>query len=371
MTLRLGELLLKEKMITLDQLDEALKSQVFYGIKLGSSLIELGYITETALAKLLSDKLGVPCVSRKELDMVPKELIQDFPRQIVERFHIFPFGFADGQICVAMSDPTDLRAIDEIGFATGYRVKAFIAPDIQISRAQATYFNITRGEARYQQAASQHKKTVVADTVQQPVAVSNPFAAADELLNVSLPTAVEETPKASKAVAGFAHTVTPTYTVDQLSRDFAAARNREDVANVFITYLGQEFSIGALFIIRGTVAVGWRAVSGGERIAGFSDFCLMMSKSSILRDVVESRNYMMGTLISTTENRQILKVLCAPSEASLVAVPVVMLKKVVAVVLVSADTKELEQRLSDLHTLVRKASLAFEMLIIKNKILLT
>jgi hypothetical protein len=79
----------------------------------------------------------------------------------------------------------------------------------------------------------------------------------------------------------------------------------------------------------------------------------------------------MGSLIHTPENRQILKVLNIRPETSLLVLPLVMLNKVVAVVLVTADMDALGRRLVDLQKLVRKASLAFEMLIIKNKILMT
>jgi len=161
------------------------------------------------------------------------------------------------------------------------------------------------------------------------------------------------------------------YTVDSLSLDFAAARSRDDVANVFINYLGQEFTAGALFIVRVTQVIGWRAVNGGERIAGFSELNLLLSKSSVLRDVIESRNFSMGSLINTPENRQILKALNLRPETSLLVLPVIMLNKVVAVVLVTADMDALGRRLAELQKIVRKASLAFEMLIIKNKILMT
>lgn len=79
----------------------------------------------------------------------------------------------------------------------------------------------------------------------------------------------------------------------------------------------------------------------------------------------------MGALINTYENRQIIKVLNIRSETSLLVLPVVMLNKVVAVVLVTVDMDTMGRHLAELQKLVRKASLAFEMLIIKNKILMT
>jgi hypothetical protein len=126
-----------------------------------------------------------------------------------------------------------------------------------------------------------------------------------------------------------------------------------------------------LFIVRPNAAVGWRGVCGGEKFPEFEELSLLLSKPSVLNDVIESRNFSMGTLVNLPENRQILKALHLRSETSLLVLPIVMLNKVVAVVLVTADMEALGHRLTELQKLVRKASLAFEMLIIKNKILMT
>jgi hypothetical protein len=374
MALKLGELLLNEKMVTPGQLEEALKNQVVYGIKLGSSLVEMGYVDEEALARLLSRKLGVPCVGRKELAEVSRELIRNFPRNLVKEHHVVPLKLEGNRLSLAMTDPTDFKAIEEIGFVTGHVVQPYIAPDVQISWALATYYRFSSDQMRYQMVAEQRRKSDAAEPA-KPATITMPgFSETGELLNVTIPAEFE----------GFAALHgdeqddifqwpedAGRYTVDRLSMDFAAAGSRDDVANVFINYLGQEFTAGALFIVRGNRAVGWRGVSGGARVTGFADLNLLLSKPSVLREVIESRNFSMGSLVMTPENRQILKVLNIAPETSLLVLPVVMLNKVVAVVLVTADAEALGRRLTELQKLVRKASLAFEMLIIKNKILMT
>jgi hypothetical protein len=374
MALKLGELLLKEKMITPVQLEEALKNQVIYGIRLGSSLVEMGYVDEEDLSQLLSRKLGVPSVGRKELATVSKKLINSFPAILVKTHHVVPLKLEGNRLCLAMTDPTDFKAIDDVGFVTGHVVVPYIAPDVQMSWALAHYYHISSGQTRYQMVAEQSRKLAESAPV-APATITMPaYTETGELLNVSIPAEFE----------GFAHLHDDVlddlfrlpddmsrYTVDRLSMDFAGARSRDDVGNVFINYLGQEFSTGALFIVRGNRVVGWRGISGRENVAGFADLSLLLSKASVLRDVIESRTFAMGTLVHTPENRQILKILNIRSETPLLVLPVIMLNKVVAVVLVCADMEALGQRLSELQKLVRKASLAFEMLIIKNKILMT
>ena len=374
MALKLGELLLKENMITQDQLDEGLKNQMIYGIKLGSSLIEMGYVNENALASLLSRKLGVPCIGSKELISIPREVIQKLSRDLVEKFYVVPFKLERNRLSLAMSDPTDFKAIEEIGFITGHVIQPFIAADVYISRALAKYYHFSFREARYQQISDLWRKKRVSEPA-EPATITIPsFSETGELLNVTIPAEFEgfaNMPDDELVDMYLLSENLDKYTVDQLSLDFAAARSRDDVANVFINYLGQEFTVGALFIVRGNAAVGWRGVSSNEKIAGFGDLSLLLSKPSVLRDIVENRNFSMGALINTPENSLILKALKIRPETSLLVLPVIMLNKVVAAVLVSADMDALGQKLAELQKLVRKASLAFEMLILKNKILMT
>lgn len=374
MALKLGEILLKEKMITAGQLEEALKNQVIYGIKLGSSLVEMGYVNEDALAKLLSSKLGVPCVGRRELLSIPWDVIKKIPQEMAAKYHVIPFRHERNRISIAMADPTDFKAIDEVGFITGHVITPHIAPDVLISRALSKYYHISSPEARYQQVADLGRRMRTANPA-EPATITIPtFTETGELLNVTIPAEFEgfaNLPGGQPEDLYLQGEQVERYTVDRLSLDFAAARTREDVANVFITYLGQEFSVGALFIVRGAAAVGWRGVTGGERVAGFSDLNLSLTKPSVLREIVESRKFAMGPLLSTPENSLILKTLHIPPEKPLLVLPIIMVNKVVAAVLVSADMDALGTRLAELQKLVRKASLAFEMLIIKNKILMT
>jgi hypothetical protein len=374
MALKLGELLLSEKMITEDQLDEALKIQMIYGIKLGSSLIEMGYIEEETLAHLLGSKLGVPYVGRKELEAVSRELIIKFPRHLVEAYHVVPLRLDGNRLSLAMIDPTDFLAIEEIGFVTGHVVKPYIAADVNISRALAKYYQIISREFRYQQLADQRRKSGIGEVI-KPATMTMPiFTDTGELLNVTIPVEFEGFASVDGDEQEDLYMLSEEvsrYTIDRVSMDFAAAGTRDDVANIFIKYLGQEFGTAALFIVRANAVVGWRGVYGGEKVPDFEEFSLLLSKPSVLFDVITSRNFSMGTLVNLPENRQILNVLHLLSETSLLVLPVVMLNKVVALVLVTADMDALGFRLTELQKLVRKTSLAFEMLIIKNKILQT
>jgi hypothetical protein len=386
MALKLGELLINEGLLTNEQLEEALKCQVIFGIKLGSSLIELGFIDEISLVKLLSKKLGVPAVTQKELTEIPHSIYSLLPSAVAEKYRALPFKLENRRLSVAMSDPTDFKAIDEISFVTGHIIQPFIAPDINVSFALEKYYQIKR-DMRYirvsgggfkrppqtkPEPAQKTAQPLHEKTLHDPIAVT--YQKEDgELLNIEIPAEFEGFGDLPDLPEEF---FTPSdkldrYTIDALSLDFASARERDDIADVFIKYLGQEFSKGGLFIVRGTVAVGWRAIVDGNKVSGFDAVSIELKAQSVLSSVLNESRYFMGPLAATAGNDPIIKALQFTASDIILALPVIMLKKVVAVVIVSAEMEALGKRLQELQKLVYKASLAFEMLIIKNKILMT
>ncbi|MSN25141.1 MAG: hypothetical protein GJV46_04650 [Geobacter sp.] len=377
MAIKLGELLLKEKLITPEQLDEALKSQVIFGVKLGSSLVELGYITDEQLCTFLSQKLGVPFAGPRALSSVPADVLALVPAEMAEKYRVVPIKIDGKKLALAMSDPTDFKAIDEVSFVTGCVIHTYIVPDVRITSALSRLYHI-RGDIRYvrieAEVASKRRISSKDVEIQQPEMIEIPMMSeSGELLNVQIPLEFEgfaHLPEYKESGYSDSNSI-DCYSVDQLSLDFASAKNRDQVADVFVKYLGQEFTVCALFIIRNNTAVGWRGISSGSKIEDLDKLSLLLSKPSVLRDVFESQQFEIGTLIHTPENAQLLKALSISSQTPILVVPVVMHRKIVAAVVVSADMDALGKRLQELQKLVYKASLAFEMLIIKSKIMAT
>jgi hypothetical protein len=373
MELRLGELLLREKLITVKQLEEALKNQVVYGIRLGSALIEMGYVEEDALARMLGEKLGVPIVGRTELSTIPKDVINDFSRAMVVRYHVMPFKLERNRLGLAMTNPNDLKAIEEIAFITGHVVQPFIAPDVHISHAQAKYYRISDGDARYQHIAELKRLKEKKDNEPVETVAISAMTEKGEMLNVLIPAEFEDFASLNDVLNEESSQTQPhaqqrPCNLERICKEFSEASSRDEVADVLIRYIDREFGVGALFVLRGTVAMGWRGVSNGTMIDDIKNLSLMMSKPSVLRDVVETKSFTLGPLINTTENLRILGILALKDDTPLFVVPVIMMGKAVVVALVLADMDDLGPRLSELQNLTRKMALAFEMLIIKNKI---
>ncbi|HIJ80393.1 MAG TPA: hypothetical protein HPP76_01635 [Desulfuromonadales bacterium] len=370
MGVKLGELLISEGLITKEQLEEALKCQVIFGIKLGSSLIEMGFVDESEMVKLLSKKLGVPAATRKDLQEVPFNVYNLLSAQKADQFRVVPFRLENRRLSVAMSDPTDFKVIDELSFITGHIIQPFITPDIYLSFALERYYQI-RSRQRYVRVGGNFKRPVT-PPVQEDIEVSYEKENG-ELLNIAIPAefvgfgSLPDLPEESIQAAE----IIERYTIDQLSLDFSNARERDEIADVFIKYLGQEFDKGGLFIVRGDTVLGWRGISGGLCIEDFDKLSLALKTASVLKNVVEESRFFMGPLPATPGNTPIISALKLEAGDTVLVIPIIMLKKMVAIVIVSADVEALGKRLHELHKLVHKASLAFEVLIIRNKILMT
>lgn len=374
MAVKLGELLLSEKLITPEQLDEALKSQVIFGIKLGSSLIEHGFITDEQLCAVLSRKLGVPAVSRRLLLAARKDVLGQIPAELAGKHRVIPIKIEGKKLALAMADPTDIKAVDEVAFVSGCIVYPFIAPDVYITEALSRFYEI-RGDIRYVMFEGDvavkrtHSRRAKEDQKPQKIEFQV-TSSSGELLNIEIPMEFE----------GFANLPCDEmndtagierYTVDQLSKDLAAATNREQVADAFIRYLGQEFTTVALFILRNNMAVGWKGVSSRKRLEELETFGLSLDRPSAMKGVFETGQHFAGVFDHSPENSQLLRVLGSAAGTALLVLPLAMQKKIVAAAVISSGEDDPGKRLEELQKLVYKASLAFEMLIIRNKILMT
>lgn len=128
---RLGELLLRHKLISEAQLEEALRAQASFGGKLGSHLVKLGYVQESALAHFLGAQRNLPSVHGA---MVSSwiDALQLIPAELAKKYKVLPIELKHGALRLAMSDPANRAAIREIATRTGYRVVPVIAPEIMI-----------------------------------------------------------------------------------------------------------------------------------------------------------------------------------------------------------------------------------------------
>jgi len=137
---RLGELLVRNNLIDDSQLAKALEEQKASGGRLGASLIKLGFIKEEELAAFLSRQYGVPSINLAEYEIDPA-VIKLIPPEVAQKYRIVPVNRAGATLIIAMSDPSNIFAIDDIKFMTGYNVEVVVAPEQSIKDAIDKYFD--------------------------------------------------------------------------------------------------------------------------------------------------------------------------------------------------------------------------------------
>src|SRR4051812_8562812 len=131
MSERLGDLLVKEKVITSEQLKQALSDQKSNGGRLGAVLVKLGFLTDEEVTNFLSRQYGVPAINLAyfEIDPVVVKLI---PYEAAKRYQILPLSRVGASLTIAMVDPTNVFAMDDIKFMTGFNIEPVVASESSI-----------------------------------------------------------------------------------------------------------------------------------------------------------------------------------------------------------------------------------------------
>ena len=142
MSVRLGELLTKASLITQDQLKEALKMQKETGGKLGETLIKLGFVSEEDITECLSQQFGVPSINLAHFE-IDGGVIKLIPADVARKYNILPVNKTGATITIAMADPTNVFAMDDIKFMTGYNVEPVVASELGIKAAIDNYYGTT------------------------------------------------------------------------------------------------------------------------------------------------------------------------------------------------------------------------------------
>lgn len=142
MPLKLGELLLRNKLITKDQLDKALELQKTNNSKLGYNLVKMGFVSDEEIATCLSKQFGISAInlSHFEIDQTVLDLV---PVEVCRKYDLIPVNRTGAVLTVAMSDPTNIRAMDEINFICGYQVEPVVASEYAIKESIDKYYGST------------------------------------------------------------------------------------------------------------------------------------------------------------------------------------------------------------------------------------
>jgi len=143
MPVRLGELLLKENMVTPQQLQEALNHQKMNGGKLGKAFVSLNFVKDEEITSLLSRQYGVPSINLEHFEVDPA-IIKIIPAETARKYQVLPLSRSGATLTIAMADPTNVFAMDDIKFMTGYNVEPVVASETALEESIDRYYGSTR-----------------------------------------------------------------------------------------------------------------------------------------------------------------------------------------------------------------------------------
>ena len=131
MSQRLGDLLVKEKIITPEQLAQATKAQKEQNCRLGSALVKLGFLSDEDVTNFLSRQYGVPAINLSYFEIDPA-VVKLIPFETAKRYQILPLSRVGASLTIAMVDPTNVFAMDDIKFMTGFNIEPVVASESSI-----------------------------------------------------------------------------------------------------------------------------------------------------------------------------------------------------------------------------------------------
>ena len=373
MATRLGDLLLKQGLVNTAQLDEALKYQVIFGGKLGTNLIEMGIVEEDEIARILSQQFQVPTPTAEEVMNVEPQVLALLPRALVEQHSVIPLKLEGRRLTLLMPDPSNYKLIDDLAFRTGLIIKPVVAAEVRLIIALERHYNIGR-DRRYihvtKKLATKRPAppTIPAEAVTSPT-LTPPVTAAPQVISLKeddLDFSLTEVDSSEDLVE-----IAPLEEIhdsETLSLYLADARDRDDVLDSIAAYLSHQYARVALFLVRGNAAHGWKASIDGQDLPEFKLAQFPLDEPSILKTVVETSSFLLGPIPRTPFNSMFLQEVGGRVPQTALLVPLLMMGRVVGIIYVDGKGEELAEKLFELQKITLKAAMAFEILVLKNKI---
>lgn len=332
--MRLGTLLLRDAVIGLNQLEEALRAQVLYGGRLGTNLIELDLLDLDTLGIYLSKVHAVPLATAARFEAADPGVVARFGREVAERHTAFAIGpepLRPETIAVAMADPHAVGRIDDIQRALGAPVAPYVAAELRILYYLEKHYGIQRRPRFLRPADAPGAAPVVASPGRERRRTQPSPVAAPPMVRF------EPRTRAARDTVPRTQPAAPLVTLEVATREVAAATHRDQIADAVIDLAGGRLGAAGLFIVRGQAAIAWRGLAAdGKRLNGgpFEQLALPLGGSSVLQAAFDTGKVHHG--VSPAAGRpierqiwQALGVKAADEPAEMLVVPIMLKKRVI------------------------------------------
>ncbi len=423
---RIGEILVGGKAVSAELRDRAIDQQVRLRGRFCTNLLELGGVREDLLLRALAVQHGVATCSAADLAEIRPDVLRLVPTKLAANLFVVPFQRLGRNLSLAMRDPKDLPALDEVSFLTGLAISPFVALDLRLQLALAKHYGVAvepryadlaaRLEAGGGMVAVQPPKTPkpflrsssagfrslaaespapVSRTVPEPAA-SAPAAGRTSV--ETIPAAEPEPPpraaaplpqielgeheeRSLRSAAGPAPPpLEPTSAVGgeetaplveqeapaDLVSNLSRAESRDDVAAAVLGEAARLLRRAALFIAQPDRVIGWAAVPAPPE--GLRSFSVAFSEPSLFASLRNTEGFYVGPCPDLPGNRRILEALGTTFPATVAAVPVSLKGKSVLFLFGEARPGEAPPKAMELKRLGALTAVALEILLLKNRL---
>lgn len=362
---RLAEMLVEEGVITELQLQNALQRQLIMGGKIGSNLLELKYLSEEGLGRTLSKIYKMPYVSAASFSNIPTDVIKSIPKEIAVRHRVIPIKKEPKSITIAMENPNNLTAIDEIGFMTGCRVTPAVASETSIALELEKYYDQPR-VVRYIKIQRPNEEFVIERNLSVPPADTGKrvlTGSSDEWLGGENEENYYIAP-ATVAIPTLSGAMTFQETVKQLSQ----TETRDDAINIVLNYTAQYVENVIFFVASVAEAKAWDSRCKSFKVNKTSNLKISFGGPSVFLTVKNSEQPYYGEISLFPFDNDFLEKIGRKRPARVLLVPVMVKTKMVAILYADNGGKEIGSELiAEINSIIEKLSIVFEILILKKK----
>ncbi|MCK6548552.1 hypothetical protein L6R52_22080 [Myxococcota bacterium] len=381
--IRLGDLLVRYQLITPEQLQQGLRAQQTFGGRLGTALVDLGYIQETALAHFLGVQLGLPAVNPADVNALGPQVLSVLPPEIAKKYKVIPLSVENRKLRLAMIDPTDLEVLDEVAFLTGHRVQAVVAPESLIRYALERYYGMPRERRRVEvptvstvneefqviHVSQRHRETPSRDlrpSLSYTPAALGPMAP-PEAAPVTAPIVVDRDAFFDLDSADLIEDRTG---ITELTSALARSTGIPDVHRAVLDHFARGFARVAIFAPDGADIIGV-----GQHGCLVTDEHMLqlrfpMKGSDLFRQLYGSLKVHVGPPPHSTHDGWVLGSLGIGGSTPIVGIPLVEKQRVVSFVLAAHKLAgDVYQGAREYDRIAEKAGLTFQMISIRKQIL--
>ena len=408
--MRLGELLVKDGVITVDQLDAALRAKVLYGGRLGSNLVETDALDLDQLANALGKLHAVPIASEADIAAADTRFHMVIPRDVAARYLAIPLGMAKigRRLTIACCDPRDDDAIAALAFLVKMPVVPHVAPEIRLRAALENKYGVAR--------PSRYVRMLDPMQIGGPVRAPRPEFGEEGMPSIGMPPTAPVAPPAPLTIelppptpgrSPVAHDLLPPVAAppqpeppvavpgprsnagtligivarqatprpraalgaDACLALLATAADRDEIGALLVDHLRQGFGAAIVLLAKHELALGWKGFAPGLDGAEIEALALPLSMDSLFRTAWLNGEIFHGSPPVKVLHIHFWKAIKAAPPTDVVVAPVAMKGRIVNLVYAHADGgKRIDDALvSDLERVAAGVAEAYARLIHSGK----